>query len=60
MLETKTKNAAVNPGLYRGSVIKLPQPIIAESSQGTINSISIEHNIAAAPAALLGNALSMA
>lgn len=60
MFVTKSKYAAVYPGLYLGSVIRPLRPIITESSQGTVNSISIEVSIATAPAALLGNAFSIA
>jgi hypothetical protein len=57
---TKSRYAAVYPGLYLGSVIKPLNPITKESSQGTVNKISIEVSIATAPAALLGNAFNIA
>ena len=56
---TITIKAILNEGRKRGSEVKFPK-LANPSDHGRVNKINIEANIATAPAALAGNALSIA
>jgi hypothetical protein len=60
MFVINIKNAHVKPALYCGSLSRPPRPVAAASNQGSTTKISIDSSIASAPAALLGNAFSIA
>ncbi len=56
---TKIMYIGRNIGRKRGSLTNIPA-VASESTQGSVSKISIDDIIAIAPAALLGNALSIA
>jgi len=59
MFATNNKNTTRKIGRKRGSAANDPEHI-SPSTQGAVNRINIDVTIAIAPAALLGNAFSIA